>query len=531
MANKRPSKKPAIGISLMEGRLDLALYQPKDNAITKGVSLALPPGGLDDPQQLKEALQQGLNQIVAKGVKQVGVSVPTALLRQMEMPRLSDKDLFTALSSEAERYQAFQGVEAVADFDRLPPLAGQAMDAERVAYGALRRDRLEKWLGVFQQLKLNVTRVDIHINQMLRALAGSGVLDAVVQQAGANAYWGALFRGSQNVWFALFQATQLVELREVNMDLGAMAGEDDLTKIILENDIHDELRRTAQNFEPVAVWLADGLDPAFMASLSEKLGVSVQPCQIGPIVSPDVSVDLHPTAVGAALSSQVDFPFNMNFASLAKADKSVAKDVSGGDLASGSGGGFAEKYGTLLMSMAVASFLLAGAVAVILWGYLQFVVKPKAADIQQKVQAAQLKEAQLTAERNRLQVQYDTRASMADLIHRVIRQNRLFPALMGDLHTMTPSNVWVYELDVSNRLQISGKGMNDTAILKFAKQFDPLDYVRNVSVETIEEEFVNEQAIYRFVLSGGTRPEALTPPPVEKDTPPAPTGDTSGGSN
>lgn len=512
---KRPNNKPTLGIALSEGQLDLAVLEPKHGQITRAARLPLPPEGLDNPEQLKQVLQQGLSQVNAKGIKSVGVSVPTTLLRQLEMPRLNDSDLYTALSSEAERYQSFQGVEAVADFARMPALPNQAPGTERIVYGGLRKDRLQGWLGVFQSLKLQVNRLDIHINHMLRALASSGVLDAVVQQAGEAAYWGILFRGNQNVWFALWQANQLMELREVNMDLGAMASEDELTKIILENDIYDEIRRTAQHYQPVAVWLTDGLEPGLMASLSEKLGVPVQPCELGPIVSDQVEIVCHPAAIGAAFSRDVDFPFGMNFSRLTGAsklsDKKLASDDGGGADPSGALGGV--KLGPLLLMLGAGVCALALLFTVGLWVYTNVMVAPKARDLTAQVQQQEAEQSRLKAEEAALQRQYDTRASLADLIHRVIQKNRVFPALMGHLHTVTPTNIWVYKLDVGNQLRIEGKGLSDTAIIKFAKQFDPLAYTEQMAVHTIEEEFVNDEAIYKFELRGATRPGALTPDP------------------
>ncbi len=536
----RKPNKPVAGISLTEERLDIAVLDPKTGSIIDGNTIGVQAGTLTNPELLKQALSQLLGGCNTKW-KDAYLSAPTDLLRQIEMPKMADKDLFTALSSEAERYQAFQGTEAIADFCRQPARPDSPPGTDRMVFGGVRQDLVTQWLQTFNKLKIKPIGLDIHINQILRAMAGSGVLDAVVQQAGPEALWGAAFRGRSHVWFVLWRGNTLVELREVNMDLGAMATEDDLTKIILENDIEDELRRTAQGHGQVAVWLAEGLSPELMSALSTKLEVPIQPIALGPIVADNVTAPLHPAAIGAAMMPLIPFPFEMNFllgeggALMQKASKAAAEEGKKGGKkgkADKSSSNSMGQIAPLAFKAGVASIVFMGIIAALVWGYHEFMVKPQLKTTQTALATKQATQQQLTAERTALQQQYDSRAGQADVIHKVVQQNRLFPAILDDLHTITPTSVWMYSLSLSPNLTLRGKGLSETAVVKFAKQFDPLTYVSQVKVNKISRELVGENAVYDFELAGSTNAAALMPPPPaekEEATPPMPSPSTPGG--
>ncbi len=501
----------------MEDRLDMAVFDPKTGAVIDGNTVGIQAGALGNPELLKQSLAQLLGGCNAKW-KDLYLSAPTDLLRQIEMPKMADKDLFTALSSEAERYQVFQGTEAVADFSRQPPRPDSSPGTDRLVFGGVRQDLVAHWLEAFGKLKIKPVGLDIHINQTLRAMAGSGVLDAVVQQAGPDALWGAVFRGHNHVWFVLWQGNTLVELREVNMDLGAMATEDELTKIILENDIEDELRRTAQGYGAVAVWLAEGLSPELMQALSTKLEVPIQPIVLGPIVAETVTAPVHPAAIGAAMMPVVNFPFDMNFllgergALMQKAAK--AADAKGGKASGGgeSSSAAPSKIAPMLMTIGVASLIIMGLLATSVWGYHNMIVKPQLASVKTELAKEQATQQKLTAERASLQQKHDGRSAQAEVIHRVVQQNRLFPAVMEDLHTLTPTSVWMYSLDLNQNFVLKGKALSETAVVKFAKQFDPLPYLSQVKVNRIAQELVGVNPVYDFELTGNTNPSALTPP-------------------
>lgn len=486
-----------LGIALSHGAIELTSFNPGTQKIEVAAAVELNPGELDDENVLIGKCQALFSQVTIP-VKEAHLTVPGALLRLIEMPKMPTKELYMALSSEAERYKIFDGTEAVVDFTTLPVTEASAPNSQQVVFGALREDQLNRWMSVFQSLKIKIVSVSNNLSNVHRAMAGSGVLDGLLQQAGENAYWGVLYRGLSHVWFVLWQGNTLVELREVNMQMAGLETAEPDIQAMIYGDLSDELIRTAKHVDSIAVWLTYGFSEQQNLILAEKAGQSVRQAFVGPVFEYEAYASL--PAVGAAMTSVVDYPFGLDFltgsSQLGKVQASTkSAEVVGPESSS--------PLPTIIIGLGILVTVL----SVALWGVLSlydwFGVGKQLANAEKlKVEKTQEK-TQLDAEIQTLTVKEGQQLAIINLIKRVQHRDRLYPEFLADLTDITPSDVWVYDATLGNNFSVRGKGISHQSVILFARQFDPLTFVKNVSIESVLEESTNDgQVRFDFEIKG-----------------------------
>jgi Tfp pilus assembly PilM family ATPase len=294
----------AVGIAIRQNAIDAVLLnQDKETQQYHVVQSEFQPldGGifahegdvLADPQGLGEALAGVLKNLGATRIRDIHVSIPGTLLRMVDMPALGEKELYLSLSSEAEQYKSFDNTDSAVDFHKL----GTGSDnLERLIFSAVRMDTLQGYTKAFQLAKIKPLTIDFEILNILRAMAGTGVLDSLVQQIGPDNYWGGIFVEPDRVRITLWKANEIQELREIHIDTRgyATAGE---TSFQIE-DLFQEIRRTCKDRLP-AIWMTHRLPPAFQQMLMQKLGVPFKECFLSPNFEMD-RPDIDMAAVGAA---------------------------------------------------------------------------------------------------------------------------------------------------------------------------------------------------------------------------------------
>ncbi len=501
MARKK-RKGPNIGLSVSQDCLEIVVFDPKGFAIQRSHRIPIPEGVIThhgdwiaDLNQLVSIIKNSVGSMKPRP-KEVNLSMTGTLLRMLEMPKMESRELYISLSSEAERYKPFDDTEAIVDFHLLPQLPGSQGGMQRVVFGAVRKDTFDTLRRALQIAKIKVASVDIEPLNILRAMAGTGVLDSLVQQIGDDSYWGTVFVEAERVRFSLWQANELIELREVSMDTTDFANADPDSPYIF--DLVDEIRRTSKSTIP-ALWLTHNMPDAISEGLAQQLGVPVRPCLTGPGLALDRS-DVRLDAIGAAMVPQVEFPFDFNFltgaAESAVMGKGAAEVVSHEDEGAGP---------TLL----IAGGVLATIFALIVWGgmvlFEHLFLGSQLAELQQKQTQLTAQVAVLNNEMQSLKTKYDMRARIVDIVEKAEVRNAVYLNLVRDLQRITPENIWLYNIEVGDSLKLEGKSLTHQAVIHFAKRFDSLLYAKAVLIDSIREELADSQKVFRFRITGNTR--------------------------
>jgi len=172
----------------------------------------------------------------------------------------------------------------------------------RIAYAILEQALIENVCTAFHQAGLHVVSFDLIPCIVLRAMAASGVLDALLHKIGKNACWGCFGVAGTQTWVTLWQGNRLQFLQ------GFITPDDTTT---LENKIKESVAKCEER--PV-VWLAwqemEEPQQVFPNLLTLKLDAPVRPARLGPLYEGKVT-SLAP--IGAALKADVVFPLGWNF--------------------------------------------------------------------------------------------------------------------------------------------------------------------------------------------------------------------------
>jgi Tfp pilus assembly PilM family ATPase len=517
MKKKKPSY---TGLSINRHSVELAIYGHKTNAIEKSVILPLPPGIFDadgdqivDPVLLKQILAQVLR-ACKPAPNRLHLSLPGTLLRMVDMPRMDADALYLSLSSEAERYRTFDGTEAIVDFK---VLEGERSNnsQQTVVFGAVRSDSLNTYLKILKELRIKPVTIGLEPLNILRAMAGTGVLDGLIQEIGLEAYWGTLFVEASRVRLMIWQGNRLIDLRETSMDAAQFTqGGSDFFVI---EDLLEEIRRTTKNCQPL-LWLANELPESFRESLSERLNCPVYPTVVGEAL---MQVDAQPvnlSTIGAAMVSLVDYPFDFDIA------EGLAQ--LGGSSGSGSGAkdfGATEENGPgpLILAGGVLS-LLAIVVSIIL-ALMNTLTQQQMPTLTSQRDSAQMQVSALQSQEASLKHKAVLDKSLLEAVKNARIRNQIYIALTSDLKRKTPQQVWIQTLTAGENLSVSGKAMNQSAVIHFAQSFDDAPYTKAILIDSITEERLKSATLYDFKFSGGIRlapqllpPDPTTPEPAEE---------------
>ncbi len=521
----KTSKKPVYaGLSITRRIAELVIYSPKNGAVEQSISLPIPDGVLDlEGDSVRNAAE--LRTIIThllKGVKPkpsaVHLSLPGTLLRMVEMPKIDDAGLYLSLSSEAERYKMFDNTEAIVDFFPVEK-ASSAANRQQLVFGALRNDSLNTYLKILKDLKVKVASVGMEPLNVLRALAGTGVLDGMVQQIGPDSYWGLILVEPLRVRFSVWQCNRLIDLRETAIETAnfSQAGAD---SILLE-DMVEEIRRTTKNIQP-SLWLTHEMPSGMMDLLTERFSIPFRPAPIGNI---QLSQPVELSGLGCALSSIVNFPadfdllagLNVNGKAPANATtETTASSNSSSD--TGMGDKLIPIGGVLLALSVIATGILF---------FMATTTASKVAGLTSTRDGKQMEVSALTQRENELKRKAALDKTLLTLINEARIRNQIFVNITDDLQRKIPTNVWLSTMEVNDSMHVTGKGLNHSSIIHFAQSFDDAPYTRAVLIDSIQEGKMNNKLVYDFRISGGIQlnpsllKNDLTASPTNGETPPS----------
>lgn len=175
------SKKNPVSIHVfpMLDAVELVQYDERAGEIEKISALPcqFDPASrqMADPEQMTQTIRDLYN------MNRISFSVPTVLIlpsfftREIELPaEFSREELRFALISEAERFYVFKKTEPQIDWVNL--------DADHLLYAAFPRPEIERYMKVFQELRIPLQAIDLGYFSMLRGLMATGAVRKEVDE-------------------------------------------------------------------------------------------------------------------------------------------------------------------------------------------------------------------------------------------------------------------------------------------------------------------------------------------------------------
>lgn len=289
--------------------------------LTKFGQIEVPPGAMRDgevadPVAVGQALQQLWSQAGFKGKRNIilGVSNQKVVVRQVDLPWMSEDDLRAALEFQVQEFIPIPVEEAILDFMILDEIQGpEGERMMRVLIVAAQRDMIEQMLGAMEYAKLTPQVIDLSPLALLRSLVsdygldqpiaaeavvdiGHSVTNIVVHEDGKPRFVRILILGGNNFTEALSIGLTVdpMTAEQIKRQLavpGAMPppGFEQATQIIDDRAaaVVDEIRGSLDFYmaQPNAatvgrVILSGGGSriPGLAEKLGTALGVPIEPC-------------------------------------------------------------------------------------------------------------------------------------------------------------------------------------------------------------------------------------------------------------
>ncbi|MEB3245923.1 MAG: hypothetical protein VKJ06_08075, partial [Vampirovibrionales bacterium] len=479
MAKPKTSK---VSVAVYANSVEAAVFSDAEFAIKE--SLRLPTSVrlfsddgslLLEPDALTSALT-GIATALKLKNKPVHLSVPPVLIKQAVVPRVDPKMLRPTLLSETERYKSFEDIEAAIGYSLLPSANAQQI---RLVMAALRQDTLKQIAAACTKAGIKIASVDVWPADALRAMAGTGVLDSLMSQLGEEGYWGAMFIEAEQIRFGIWQGNTLIEFRDSVMGLsGAETG--GLSPIQIEDITQELIRMSTQT--PARFWFVAGTTETSIEQLSQRSGLPMKACFWLPSfpVEPAFDGELpRITTVGAAMRNFVPFPFDLQLMQLNPslfkpasvlstmlAARSAKAPSVADDMPEMPDSSIPVLATSLLGAMIVMGLLAAGGKAGELY------INQQKATVESQLEAGKTEMVTVQGQLNEAKASYQVQQSVADLIDQAKQRNRVYTLLGTDLRTKVPSQLWLSETRVTDKITFQGKALRHQDVIRFARSLD-----------------------------------------------------------
>lgn len=510
----QPLIEAPVGFSILGDKLDAVQYDPRNSEIKGHVQRSIPAGIfgtygdiIHDTDQLALIFAEALTDLGVKG-KNVHFAIPATVLRQVEMPKIEKNGLYLSLSSEAEGYKAFDGSEACVSFSELD--GASSANLQKLIFSAIRKDTLAQYKKAFQKAKIKAVSMEPEELSVIRAMAGTGVLDNLIQQLGNDPVWGSLFASNDRLRYLVWKGNQLVEMREVQMPTN-FDGLGNADSYLLE-DLIEETSRTVKTsrVEP-KIWLTHHLPEAIQQAMSNEFGIPVRACLAAPTVQgASAGVDL--AALGAALRKTVDFPFGINLTGAKSEVKSnpnsilnLGKKEDEESLAESEED--AESY-----PWAVPGAIVIAVITLLAYAGLYFwnaTLTSEVTKLQDEQTILSQEQSNLLARVNDLKAKYQVNESIVQVARKAGEKNTVVVGFVKDLARLTPPDIWIYDIGFTSTLKLLGKTTDHKTVIDFSKYFEKRPYLTDVSLETMQEDMIGPNPVYSFSIGGRIAPPYL----------------------
>ena len=180
MFKKRSSAKTAVvGLDLDPSHIAAAEVDVNGSIqVRRGAVAPLAPGILrdgevGDPARLTQALRAIWDEHELPRRVRLGIANQRIVVRTLDLPVTADpKELKTAVEAEAPDHIPMPMGEAVVDFQSLGVVATPAGPRSRVVIVAVRREMIDRIVGVTRDAGLQLVGIDLSAFGMVRALRG-----------------------------------------------------------------------------------------------------------------------------------------------------------------------------------------------------------------------------------------------------------------------------------------------------------------------------------------------------------------------
>jgi Tfp pilus assembly protein PilN len=487
-----------VGISISPSRVEGLVYDVNRQKVSSSFGYDLPQeiftgGQLIDESYLRQTVVNLAKHLGLNKHRKVHVALAADLFRMMEMPKLDAGQMHVALSSEAERFRAFEGAEAVVDYFGLDV----AVDAKKMALLAMgvRRDTFDQVVKLLQFAKLQVLSVSVAPLENLRGFAGAGWLAGVTQQLGENACWGCLLAEYDYVRLIVCQGSKLTTVREIQIDLTSASQE----SMFLIEDLLDEIQRTIRQSSPL-VWFAAGLPANITALLQNRLQVPIRPFDVPAALLPEGD-KINIATLGAALSAYVVFPGESNLLTAGKPVKRAAvikpKAMPMPQLSSG-----------LLAHPTTKLAAVMGGLCIAVWGVftvLGVITDQAVGEMNQKKTLLTTQITEKQQELNALKARSSVQAALLDTVERIRARNTVYQKFGRELRMKVPPSVWLYHIAMGTDITIEGKALEHQSVIQLARSFDDMHYLTNVDFDYLKEVLVGKRPVYEFKIKAGVQ--------------------------
>jgi Type IV pilus assembly protein PilM len=499
-ASKGKSSKPTIGLAIGVYSVEAVLSQPGQDQPFKCVQVPVPQALLSpngdqvlDPNLLAVTLRQALTDLGATNQK-IHVSIPGSLVRLVDMPKMARHELYLSLSSEAERYKAFDGSEALVDFQIIEQ-EDTKITQQRIVFAAIRKDTLASYQTAFKRARISVASMDIDEHNTLRAMATTGVLDSLIAQIGPDGLWGSLFSAHGRIRVMMWQGNQIKVLRELNLSSDDGLAWDEA----LLDDLTEEIRRTGQSLqgEYPLVWLTSNIPDEAAQELSRRFSAPFTPCQMILPTPQGPQTMQASSAFGAALHNDLNFPFALNL-SRGKSLVKDAKEVTNTDtLADG-------EMPPMVKFMWIGSAVAAALVGVVSIGAMVWtgIMGNDITRLEGEKTVITGRLAQDTGRYNELKSAYELKASLLAVSDKAQIRNQIAVNVGQDLKKLTPPSVWLHTIELADALTVEGDALHHGGSIHFARNLDDTAYTNAVVLSEMKEGFLGENPVYTFKVAG-----------------------------
>jgi Tfp pilus assembly protein PilN len=503
----KPVQSISMAITLTPTRLEGAVYTVATQQVVATYGYDLPlevfaAGHIKDEAFITQHLTNLYKHLGAAKNQKVYLAISADLCRIMEMPVLERRQMLMAVSSEAERFRAFDATDALVDFKEMDIMAEGRK--QRVLAAGMRKDTAETLAKLCAMAKVPVASMSVFTVEVLRGFAGSGVLNALVQQGGQAVCWGMLLYEGETVRLVVCEGTQIDTLREIQINLSQAEQE----SLFLIEDLVDEIQRTTRHANP-RLWFVDGMSDNVVALLNKRLATPLKPLTLPAQLWANCD-PVHMGTLGTALTPYVSFPFNPNIYRSIKGVKGFGNGLTA-TAASNDAGMPGEKAGlfshvTTKVAAVLGGLMLAGAGV---FGLLNLMTGQQLAQLEQEktTLASQLAQTQQQAETLRQRTSIHTQ--LLESAQRIQAHNATYQKLAKDLRQNMPSSVWIHRIKAGEGLEIEGKALEHQAVIHLARHFDEVGYLQDVDFASLKEGMVGKKPVYEFTLNA----QVVTPTP------------------
>jgi hypothetical protein len=304
-----------VGISLTPSSIqcvvlssDYQLLGAASQKLKKGV-IDLQKGVLEPTpilKTLKSTLEEAGVRPESYSLCRLHLSLPTPLFSSIAIEKRRDPEDVEKLLAEKIRDLNPQS-------EKMPLILaewlGESDDLDVYVTSNLDKMTLRSYLKLFHDEPWSVASVETTPSSVLRSLAGSGVLDTMLNELGNNVPWALLGVYGDKAWLMQWQGKQPLFAQTLLIE-GSQAD--------IEKQIHERIAYSG--FNPPAMWFTWHAPLAKVLLNLDDISLRAPkiPCRVGPyFASQNPDNPTPPDALGAALFDGIGFPFQWNFFNIA----------------------------------------------------------------------------------------------------------------------------------------------------------------------------------------------------------------------